>query len=88
MRTHNPYRIIWHEVGHALQYTDFPITPENVLKKAVLPVTRTQVDCFSWLGHTYLGGPYDMPRLWRDQFSENESQGSDYQGNSRENQQN
>jgi hypothetical protein len=66
MCTHNPYRIIWHEVGHALQYTDFPITPENVLKKAVLPVTRTQVDCFSWLGHTYLGGPYDMPRMWRD----------------------
>ncbi len=61
-----PYRIIWHEVGHAMQYMDFPITPENVLRKAVIPVTRTQVDCFSWLGHTYLGGPYDMPRLWRD----------------------
>ncbi len=60
------YRIIYHEVGHALQYMDFPITPENVLRKAVLPLARTQVDCLSWLGHTYLGGPYDMPRLWRD----------------------
>ncbi len=62
----NPFRIIYHEVGHALQYMDFPITPENMLRKAVLPLARTQVDCLSWLGHTYLGGPYDMPRLWRD----------------------
>jgi len=60
------YRIIWHEVGHALQYMDFPITADTVLRKAVIPLTRTQVDCLSWLGHTYLGGPYDMPRLWRD----------------------
>jgi len=66
MRHPSHYRVIWHEVGHALQYMDFPIVPENVLKKAVLPITRTQVDCLSWLAHTYLGGPYDMPRMWRD----------------------
>ncbi len=74
------YRIIYHEVGHALQYMDFPITPENMLRKAVLPLARTQVDCLSWLGHTYLGGPYDMPRMWRDYLDPSPYEYIDAQG--------
>ncbi|OPZ25754.1 MAG: hypothetical protein BWZ02_02320 [Lentisphaerae bacterium ADurb.BinA184] len=60
------FRIIYHEVGHALQYMDLPVTPAQVLRKAVWPLARTQVDCLSWLIHTYLAGPYDAPRMWRD----------------------
>ena len=57
------FRIIFHSAGVR---TTFPVTPETMINHMILPIARSQVDCLSWLAHTYLMGPFDMPRLWTD----------------------